>query len=393
VLENAIVRKKSTFLVAPLEFWVNTGPDATAFAKMLPMSEMTQPQTPSTSIDGSEPELSVIVPVFNEAENLELLCREVHSSLGEAKIDFELIFADDGSTDDTPRVLDRMANEFPRVRVVTLRRNSGQTAALSAALDQARGRILIPMDGDLQNDPADIPRLLEKLKEGYDVVSGWRRNRKDAFVSRRVPSRIANRLVAWLSGMPLHDFGCTLKAYRRGVLDGVRLYGEMHRFVPIYAAWQGARVTEIEVNHRPRQRGRSKYGIGRTFRVLLDLMLIRFLDRYAQRPMHLFGGFGLICLFLAMLGFCLVAFFKIVKLIGTPTFSEPFVANFGKDFVENPLTLLVALFGVTGILSILMGLLAEMVMRTYFESQKKRIYQVKGPAKSEGRDKRGSERE
>jgi len=358
---------------------------------MLSMSESSRPSISTLPHEFGEPELSVVVPVFNEAENLELLCREVHTVLDGARIDFELVFADDGSTDDTPRVLDRLAAEYPRVRVVTLRRNSGQTAALSAAFDRARGRIFIPMDGDLQNDPADIPRLLEKLKEGYDVVSGWRRNRKDPLMSRRVPSRIANRLVAWLSGMPLHDFGCTLKAYRREVLEGVRLYGEMHRFVPIYAAWQGARVAEIEVNHRPRQRGRSKYGIGRTFRVVLDIVVIRFLDRYSQRPMHLFGGFGLICLFLAILGFCLVAFFKIVKLIGTPTFSEPFVANFGKDFVENPLTLLVALFGVTGILSILMGLLAEMVMRTYFESQNKRIYQVKGQASSERRDKRGAE--
>lgn len=393
VLENGIIRKKPSFLVAPLEFWVNTGPASVPSAKMHGMSETTSPGPISTSSDGGTPELSVIVPVFNEAENLEPLCREVHAVLDAAKIDFELVFSDDGSTDDTPRVLHLLADEFPRVRVVTLRRNSGQTAALSAAFDQARGRVLVPMDGDLQNDPADIPRLLEKLNEGFDVVSGWRRNRKDSLVSRRVPSRIANRLVAWLSGMPLHDFGCTLKAYRRDVLSGVRLYGEMHRFVPIYAAWQGARVTEIEVNHRPRQRGRSKYGIGRTFRVVLDLVLIRFLDRYAQRPMHLFGGFGLICLFIALLGFCLATFFKIVKLIGTSIFSEPFVTKFGKDFVETPLPVLVALFGVTGILSILMGLLAEMVMRTYFESQNKRIYQVKEQAGSERRDNRGGDRE
>jgi glycosyltransferase involved in cell wall biosynthesis len=359
---------------------------------MLAMSDTTTASTPSTSNDASEPELSVIVPVYNEVDNLEPLSREVHSVLDAAKIDFELIFADDGSTDDTPRVLDRLASESPRVRVVTLRRNSGQTAALSAAFDQARGRVLVPMDGDLQNDPADIPRLLEKLNEGFDVVSGWRRNRKDAFVSRRVPSRIANRLVAWLSGMPLHDFGCTLKAYRRAVLDDVRLYGEMHRFVPIYAAWQGARVAEIEVNHRPRTRGRSKYGIGRTFRVVLDLVLIRFLDRYSQRPMHLFGGFGLVCLLLASLSFSAATFFKIVALIARSRFGTdrtawpPFYDNFGKDFVEAPLPEFVALFGVTGILSILMGLLAEMVMRTYFESQNKRIYQVKERATSDRRN-------
>ncbi len=352
---------------------------------MLRMSELMDTSTADTSTVG-EPELSVIVPVFNEVENLESLCREVQRVLEAANLNFELIFADDGSTDDTPQVLDRLSNEFPRVRIVTLRRNSGQTAALSAAFDQARGRVLVPMDGDLQNDPADIPRLLAKLNEGYDVVSGWRRNRKDPLVSRRLPSRIANWLIARLSGMPLHDFGCTLKAYRREVLDGVRLYGEMHRFVPIYAAWQGARVTEIEVNHRPRQRGRSKYGIGRTFRVVLDLVLIRFLERYSQRPMHLFGGFGLISLFIAFLSFSAAAFFKIVALIARSRFGPehatwpPFYYNLAKDFVDSPMPIFFALFGVTGILSILMGLLAEMVMRTYFESQNKRTYIVKEPA-------------
>lgn len=334
------------------------------------------------------PELSVIVPVYNEADNLEPLCNEVHAALESAKISFELIFADDGSTDDTPRVLERLSSQFSSVRVVTLRRNSGQTAALSAAMDCACGRVLVPMDGDLQNDPADIPRLLEKLGEGYDVVSGWRRHRKDPLLTRRIPSRIANRLIASLSGMPLHDFGCTLKAYRRDVLKGVRLYGEMHRFVPIYAAWQGARVTEIEVHHRPRTRGRSKYGIGRTFRVVLDLVLIRFLDRYAQRPMHLFGGIGLWCLLFAFLGSLAAAFFKIVKLIGAPGISQEFVTKFGKDFVETPLPVLVAMFGLAGISSLLMGLLAEMVMRTYFESQDKRTYQVKEPGKDEGQGSR-----
>ena len=230
-------------------------------------------------------------------------------------------------------------------------------------------------------------------------MSGWRRHRKDPLVSRRIPSSIANRLIARIGGLPLHDFGCTIKAYRRDVLAGVRLYGEMHRFVPIYAKWQGARVTEIEVNHRPRTRGRSKYGIGRTFRVVLDLVVIRFLDRYSQRPMHLFGGFGLWSLFFAFLGFAAATFFKTVSLVARSRFGldrsawPRFYDSFGKDFVETPLPILVALFGVTGILSILMGLLAEMVMRTYFESRGKRIYQVKGQASSERRDQRGGERE
>ncbi len=333
--------------------------------------------------EAAPPVLSVVVPVFNEADNLEPLCAEIHAALEPAGIDFEVVIADDGSTDSTPRELERLARRYPRLHWVTLRRNSGQTAALSAAIDRARGRVLVPMDGDLQNDPADIPRLVERLRAGYDVVSGWRRERRDPLLTRRLPSRVANWMISRLSGVRLHDFGCTLKAYRRDVLEGVRLYGEMHRFVPVYAAWQGARVTEIEVHHRPRSRGRSKYGLGRTFRVVLDMVVLRFLDRYSQRPMHLFGGFGLFSLLLALLGFAAAAFFKIVALAGTRWFSSDFVAAFGKDFVETPLPVLVALFGVTGILSILMGLLAEMVMRTYFESQDKRTYLIKEPPKSE----------
>jgi glycosyltransferase involved in cell wall biosynthesis len=346
------------------------------------MSADSRRQTESAPA-GDSPALSVIVPVFNEAENLEPLCREVHEALEPRGLAFEVIFADDGSTDATPAILKRLAADFPRVRVVTLRRNSGQTAALSAAIDAARGAVLVPMDGDGQNDPADIPRLLDRLNEGYDVVSGWRRDRKDPFISRRLPSAFANRIIARIGGLRLHDFGCTLKAYRRDVLAGVRLYGEMHRFVPIYAKWHGARVTELEVNHRPRTRGRSKYGIGRTFRVVLDLVVIRFLDRYSQRPMHLFGGFGLWSLLVAFLSFSAATFYKIVALVARSRFGldrsawPSFYDDFGKDFVETPLPVFVALFGVSGILSILMGLLAEMVMRTYFESLQKPTYVVK----------------
>lgn len=335
-----------------------------------------QPGKSSPQSSKGSPELTVIVPVFNEVDNVELLCEEVHAALDPLAIDFELIYVDDGSTDGTSEVLGRLAQRWPKVRCATLRRNFGQTAALSAGIDLARGDVLLPMDGDLQNDPADIPRLFQKIREGYDVVSGWRRRRRDSLWSRRLPSLVANRLVSLISGVRLHDFGCTLKAYRQKILEDVRLYGEMHRFVPIYAAWQGARVVELEVRHRPRSQGRSKYGVGRTFRVVLDLVLLRFLDRYSQRPMHLFGGFGLIALLLAFLTFALAAFFKIVKLAGEP--SNDFVKAYGKDFVETPLPVLVVLFAVTGILSILMGLLAEMVMRTYFESQNKRPYAFKG---------------
>jgi len=225
--------------------------------------------------------------------------------------------------------------------------------------------VLVPIDGDRQNDPADIPRLLEALQSGYDVVSGWRKDRKDAFLSRKVPSRIANRLVARLSGVPLHDFGCTLKAYRRRVLEGVRLYGEMHRFIPIFAAWQGARVTELVVNHRPRTAGKTKYGLGRTFNVVLDLLLIRFFDRYSQRPLHLFGRIGIFSIAFSFVCFGLMLYYKFrLVLVGLPK----------KDFVETPLPLLVILFFMAGIFSILMGLQAEMVMRTYYESQAKTTY-------------------
>ncbi len=321
------------------------------------------------------PELSVVIPVYNEADNVEPLCAELFDVLESLGVAYEVIFCDDGSTDATVERLTSMLRRYPQLRVIRLRRHLGQTAALSAGIDHARGSILITMDGDRQNDPRDIPRLLALLKEGYDVVSGWRKDRKDPFLSRRLPSMLANRLISRISGVRLHDYGCTLKAYRRAVLDGVRLYGEMHRFVPIYAAWQGARVTELVVNHRPRTRGKSKYGIGRTFRVVLDLLLLKFLDRYGQRPMHLFGGFGLVSILLGLACAAWAVYYKVAKLgwlgwLGVGPES-------GKDFVETPLPLLVVLFVLTGILSILMGLLAEMVMRTYYESQGKPAYQVR----------------
>ena len=258
-------------------------------------------------------DLSVLIPVFNEVENVEPLHGELDAVLRPLSLRYELIFVDDGSGDGTVDRLERIQARDPEhVRVAFLWRNCGQTAALSAALDLARGEILVPMDGDRQNDPADIPRLLETLEKGYDVVSGWRRNRHDALLSRKIPSRIANRLVARISGVPLHDFGCTLKAYRRRVLAGVRLYGEMHRFIPIFAAWQGARVTEQVVNHRPRTAGKTKYGLGRTFNVVLDLILIRFLQKYAQRPIHFFGRFGLWSFALGFFCFLAMLYFKYV---------------------------------------------------------------------------------
>jgi glycosyltransferase involved in cell wall biosynthesis len=316
--------------------------------------------------------LSVLIPVFNEVDNVEPLHAELDVVLRPLNFEYELIFVDDGSTDGTTAKLEKIQRADPEhVRVVFLRRNCGQTAALSAALDVARGEILIPIDGDRQNDPADIPRLLEKLDAGYDVVSGWRKDRHDAFVTRKVPSWIANRLVARLSGVALHDFGCTLKAYRRGVLEGVRLYGEMHRFIPIFAAWQGARVTELVVNHRPRTAGRTKYGLGRTFHVILDLILILFLQRYAQRPLHFFGQFGLWSFGLGMLSFGAMLYFKLV-------FPWPYLW-WGrdlpvKDFVETPLPSLTVMFFLAGGMSILLGIQAEVMMRTYYETQHKTTY-------------------
>jgi glycosyltransferase involved in cell wall biosynthesis len=311
-------------------------------------------------------DLSVLVPVYNEVENVGPLHEELDAVLRPSGLRYELIFVDDGSTDGTRERLGTIQGRDPEhVRVAFLRRNCGQTAALSAALDLARGEVLVPIDGDRQNDPADIPRLLERLNQGFDVVSGWRRQRQDKWLTRRVPSQIANRLVARISGVPLHDFGCTMKAYRRRVLEGVRLYGEMHRFIPIFAAWQGARVTELEVHHRPRTAGRTKYGLGRTFNVVLDLILIRFYQRYAQRPIHLFGRIGLWSFGVSLLFFAAMLYYKFRPfLTGEPK----------KDFVETPLPPVVVMFFLAGVVAIMIGILAEMIMRTYYESQAKTTY-------------------
>ena len=312
-------------------------------------------------------ELSILVPVYNEAGNVVDLHRELDRTLRDFAGGYELIFVDDGSTDGTAGLLARIQDSDPdHVRVAFLKRNCGQTAALSAALDLSRGSILIPMDGDRQNDPADIPRLLAALDDGHDVVSGWRRDRQDTLITRKVPSWIANKLVARISGVPLHDFGCTMKAYRRRVLEGVRLYGEMHRFIPIFATWQGARVAELEVNHRARTAGKTKYGLGRTFNVVLDLILIRFFQRYSQRPIHLFGRIGLLSVTISLVCFALGLYYKFLHhwLTGYPT----------KDFVQTPLPLMTAIFFLGGVQAILMGVLAEMIMRTYYESQAKTTY-------------------
>jgi len=306
--------------------------------------------------------LSILIPVYNEEENLELLYDEIVAVADAHSLDLEMVFVDDGSSDTSWTVLEQLAARDERVRCVRFRRNFGQTAGLAAAIDHATGDILIPMDADLQNDPADIPRMLEKLDEGYDVVSGWRRDRKDKMVSRRLPSMIANRLISWWAGVHLHDYGCSLKAYRSEFLREVRLYGEMHRFVPIYASWAGARVTEMVVNHRARRFGVSKYGINRTFKVLLDMLTVKFLGDYSTKPIYLFGGAGAS---LAVLSVLLV-----LTAIGIELSPLEWKHNFS-------VLMLASFLATAALILVMMGLLAEIIVRTYHESQNKPIYLVR----------------
>jgi len=307
-------------------------------------------------------DLSIVVPVYNEEENIHGIHREVSAALDGSGIHFELIFVDDGSTDGSFRKLREIAASDDRVKVIRFRRNFGQTAAMAAGFDAASGRVVIPMDGDLQNDPADIPRLLSKIDEGYVVVSGWLRDRKDAFLNRILPSILANRFISGMTGIRLHDYGCTLKAYRREVLDGINLYGEMHRFVPALVSQVGARVTELAVNHRPRLHGKSKYGIFRTLRVILDLLTVKFLLSYSTRPIQLFGRLGV---------YTLAASF----LSGAATIYMKFFQNTSMN--RNPLLLLTALLLFMGVQFIVLGLLGELNARTYYEAQGKPIYVVK----------------
>lgn len=307
--------------------------------------------------------ISVIVPAKNEAQNLPVLIGRLFPILHGLGQPFEVIVVNDGSTDDSLEVLRALAAVHSELRVIDLARNYGQTAAMMAAIDHSRGDIIVPIDADLQNDPADIPRLIAKLSEGYDVVSGWRKDRQDAAIKRNLVSRIANGLISRLSGVHLHDYGCTLKAYRRTVINEVRLYGEMHRFVPIYAAWYGARITEMPVNHAPRLHGKSNYGLERIFKVVLDLMVVRFLDRWIGKPIYIFGGFGALWFLVAALSATYMLYLK-------------FFENL--SMILTPLPLLSAMSIMMGVTSICIGLVAEIVVRTYFESQGKSIYHVRG---------------
>ena len=306
--------------------------------------------------------ISVLIPVFNEEENIEPLYDRVTSALNRTGKDYEVIFIDDGSSDGTLSLLRPISKKDPRIKFLSFSRNFGQTAALSAGIDFSKGEIIIPMDGDLQNDPEDIPALLQKIDEGYDLVSGWRKDRKDPFLKRRLPSIMANRIISFLGGVRLHDYGCTLKAYRRDILKNIRLYGEMHRFIPIYAKWVGARVSEIPVRHFPRKFGSSKYGINRVFKVLLDLMVVKFLLSYSQKPIYVFGGTGFLMILGAILSGGYAVYLKLFK---------------GVSFILTPLPILCVFLVMLGFLAILMGFLAEVLIRTYYESQGKPTYQIK----------------
>lgn len=305
--------------------------------------------------------LSIVIPIFNEEENIIPLYRELKNVLEGLRVEHEVIFVDDGSNDGSDEVLQGLAKNDKGIKIIQFRKNFGQTAAIAAGVEHAKGEIIVTMDGDGQNDPRDIPRLLEKLEQGYDVASGWRRHRKDPLLNKRFPSALANGLISWLTRVRLHDYGCTLKAYRRDILKDVRLYGEMHRFIPAYASWVGAKITEMEVAHHPRRHGRSKYGLSRTTSIILDLMTFLFLQHYSTKPIRLFGGTGMTLFGLGILTGLFVLYRRII---------------WGGVWI-SPMILISLLFITMGVMFILLGLIAEIIIRTYHESQKKPIYAIK----------------
>jgi glycosyltransferase involved in cell wall biosynthesis len=307
-------------------------------------------------------DLSVIIPFYNEAKNIPIIVDELFQALELTKWSWEILAIDDGSIDATFSLLREEAQRRKHIKVVRLRKNFGQTAALSAGFDSAEGNIIITMDGDLQNDPKDIPALVAKIEEGYDIVSGWREKRQDPFFSRRLPSIIANKMISWVTGVKLHDYGCTLKAFKGEVTKNIRLYGELHRFIPAVASWMGVTIAEIPVNHRSRKFGRSKYGISRTIRVLLDLITVKFLSTYSTRPIHVFGLWGVLS---GLAGFGLACYLTIQRLF------------FAIPLSNRPILLLAILLIFIGIQFISMGLLGELQVRTYHESQGKPIYYIK----------------
>ena len=309
------------------------------------------------------PNLSLIVPVYNEEKNLPTLIEAIHKALEPLPYNWEVVLVDDGSEDDSLQVLTELTEkDSQHLRVLSFRRNFGQTAAIAAGLDYAQGEIIVLLDADMQNDPADIPMLLAKLDEGYDLVSGWRKMRKDTYLTRTLPSNLANMLISRTTGVPLHDYGCTLKAYRREVLEGFRLYGEMHRFIPVFANSVGAKITEVQVNHHPRKYGKTKYGLERTVKVILDLFTVKFLVSYSSKPIYLFGGTGMGLIFVS--GVMLFYLF-VRRLMGT-------ISVLGSPLFQVSVMLLIM-----GFQSVLMGLIAELLVRTYYESQRKPTYRIR----------------
>jgi len=307
-------------------------------------------------------DLSIVIPAYNEAESLPGLHAEICAALSALGKSYEIVVVDDGSTDETFDMLKRLAADDPHLVAVQLRRNFGQTAAFAAGFELARGQVVVTLDADGQNDPADIPALLDKMAEGYDIVSGWRRNRKEPLLTRRIPSIVANRIIASRTGIRLHDSGCSLKAYTRDVVKNVRLYGEMHRFIPAFASWMGVRVAEVPVRDRARQFGRSKYGISRTFRVILDLFTLNFLLGFQGKPMQLFGGVGIVT---GVVGFAILAYLAFLKIF------------YNEQLSNRPILWLGLLLVIIGVQFLFFGLIAEMLTRTYHESQNKSIYVIR----------------
>ena len=314
--------------------------------------------------------ISIVIPIYNEEANIDKLTESILTALSD--IEYEVLFINDGSTDNSEKEIQDKIKSNSHIKLINLRRNYGQTAAMQAGFDHSKGEIIIPMDGDLQNDPKDIPMLIDKINEGYDVVSGWRKIRLDKKYTRIIPSKIANMLISKISGIHLHDYGCTLKAYRKEILDEIKLYGEMHRFIPIYASWEGAKVTEVAVHHHPRTSGKTKYGLSRIPRVILDLLVIRFFDKSLDRPIHLFGQFGLLMFVIAFLLSILAIFLKIFINI---------------SFILTPLPLLVVFFAMSGLLCIFIGLVAEIQSRIYFEAIDRPVYLVRKELKNIIRNK------
>lgn len=306
-------------------------------------------------------DISLVIPVYNEAPNIAPLCAEIRTALETTGKEYEVIFVNDGSTDTTLSELKAAKKVDSRIKIIDLNRNFGQTPAIMAGFDLSKGNIVVTMDGDLQNDPADIPQLAETLGDRYDLVSGWRKSRKDNFLLRVLPSKIANWIISSVLKVRLHDYGCTLKAYKRTVIKNMRLYGEMHRFIPAIASWNGAKITELEVNHRPRKAGKTKYGINRTIKIMLDLPLIVFLSEYRTKPIRFFGGIGLISGLLGIFTFFVIVFMKVVN---------------HRDMTGNPLLVLCVLFVLVSVQLISMGFLGEINIRTYYESQDKKTYHL-----------------